>query len=105
MLLSDCKLTVDAGYTAKHQRYRSILYFLIRKKGEYYELQKEGYVNPDGIIIVQQETAFYETWKALLDALGWYASSSGWYITNDQFKEPPEKETASQDDQSKQTSP
>jgi hypothetical protein len=96
MLLTDCKALVDAGKTAKHLRWRSILHYLVRKEGAYYGRQAEGYINPDGILIVKPDTTFYSTWQDLIDSFNGYYAGSEWEITDDPFEDylPPERKTA-----------
>lgn len=95
--LNELKAAVDAGKTARLRRWRSILHWFVGKNRiddlEFYLKQAEGYTNPDGIVIVQAETAFYPTWSALVDSLGYDAESSGWQLTDEPLADylPPER--------------
>jgi hypothetical protein len=86
MRLNDCKAMVDRGHTAKQLRWQSILHHVVRKHDDHYELLAQGYINPDGIIVVPQVLSHYTTWEMLRNALGYYADASGWHITEDAFE-------------------
>jgi hypothetical protein len=94
---SELKNAVDDGKTAKHQRYRSILHWLIKKERGFYAKQAEGYMNEAGFQVVRAETAFYPTWDMLVESFeSRYAKSSAWMVTNDKLEPylPPERKTA-----------
>jgi hypothetical protein len=94
--LSELKAAVDAGKTAKHRRWRSILHWFVKKEQDFYIKQAQGYTNPDGVVIVRAETAFYPRWEGLVDSFGYNATSKRWEITDEELEDylPPERKTA-----------
>src|SRR5690242_17402076 len=92
--LADLKAAVDAGRTAKHQQWRSILHHLIRKEGEYYGRQSEGYTNEIDIVVVPVSTSFYPTWEMLIASFQGRYDDDEWFVTDDKFVDylPPERE-------------
>jgi hypothetical protein len=94
MLLTELKAAIDAGRTAKHQIWRSILHVLIRKELGFYAVQTEGYINEDGVIIVPVVTVFYPTWEMLLDSFRGCYVDAQWWTCDDKLADylPPERE-------------
>lgn len=87
MYLKDCKEAVDAGKTAQHLRWRSILSYQIRKEGDFYGRHAEGYINPNNVEIVKPDTIYYASWEDLIDAFNGYYSDDGWEITTLPFRD------------------
>jgi hypothetical protein len=87
MYLEDCKAQIDAGKTAEHLRWRSVLHFQIRKEGDYYARHAEGYKNPHGVLIVKPDTIYYSSWEEIIDAFNGYYDDSGWELTNEPFRD------------------
>jgi hypothetical protein len=94
--LNDLKKQVDAGKTAKHQMWRSILHYLVRKENGFYGKQSEGYKNEIDIVVVLPHTTFYATWEDLLNSLNGFYTDDEWFVTNDKFEEylPPARQEA-----------
>lgn len=96
--LAELKAAVDAGRTAKHRQWRTILHYLVRRELGFYARQSEGYTNGDGIVIVRPNTQFFPSWELLIDSFGIYGASDGWWATDEQFADylPPEHQEAPQ---------
>lgn len=91
--LSDLKAQIDAGRTAKHLMWRSILHHLIRKEGDYYGRQAEGYKNEIDIVVVPVVTSFYPTWELLIESFQGRYADDEWQLCDDRFEDylPPER--------------
>lgn len=81
--LAQLRDLIEHGRTVKLRRFQSALHWYVRKRQGQYMKHAEGYKNPDGVVIVQPRTAFYETWEELTCDLGYDAQVRGWYITGD----------------------
>lgn len=76
---------IEHGRTARLRRFQSVLHWYVRKQQALYVKHTEGYMNPDGVEIVQSRTAFYQTWEGLMSDLGYDAEVSGWRITDNEL--------------------
>jgi hypothetical protein len=95
--LNALKEAIDAGHTAKHRRWQSVLHWLVKKEMDFYAKEAEGYTNNDGVVIVRAATAFYPTWERLVSSLeAYYANSHAWRLTDEPLEDylSPERHTA-----------
>ncbi|GHO99155.1 hypothetical protein KSF_092030 [Reticulibacter mediterranei] len=83
--LNDLKAAIDDGKTAKHQQWRSMLHYLIRKEQGFYGRQIEGYKNEKEVVVVEPQTTFYATWDQLLASLNGFYTDNDWWLTDDKF--------------------
>jgi hypothetical protein len=92
--LNELRAAVDAGRTAKHKQWRSILHYLVRKENGFYGKQAQGYKNEIGIVIVSPATTFYATWEDLLASLNGFYTDDEWWTTDEPFSDylPPERD-------------
>lgn len=91
--LKDLQPQIDAGRTAKHLIWRSILHILVRKELGFYAVQTESYTNPDGVIVVPVNTVFYPTWNMLLDSFKESYKDAEWWLCDEPFADylPPKR--------------
>jgi hypothetical protein len=92
--LKDLKKQIDAGRTAKHQQFRSILHHRVRKELGFYARQAEGYKNELEVVVVPAATSFYPNWEMLLDSFQGRYEDDEWVVCDEKFEDylPPERE-------------